>query len=158
MEELIKNNYKFTDSKDILNACKYIDYNSETGDIKHLLRANSNGSIDKDGYLIIKIKGRQYKAHRLAYAKYYNNPPMGVIDHINGIKTDNRILNLRDTSQKENCKNIKRSPNKDTKVIGVRLNKDIKKKKYEVKIMYKTYRFETIEQAVEFRKTNNYQI
>ena len=53
----------------ILEAAKCIDYNPETGEIKHLLRKNANGSFDKDGYLIIKIKGSIHKL--VFYTKNY---------------------------------------------------------------------------------------
>lgn len=50
-------------------------YDPKTGKIDRLNRKNSNGSYDKDGYLIIKFKGRQYKAHRLAWLLYYGILP-----------------------------------------------------------------------------------
>jgi|LakMenE01Jun11ns_1017448.scaffolds.fasta_scaffold9055776_2 hypothetical protein len=143
----------------ILEAAKFIDYNAETGEVKHLLRKNSNGSFDKDGYLIIKIKGKQYKAHRLAYAKYHNCIPNGVIDHINRIPSDNRIINLRDTTQHQNCLNVIRKPNHKTGIIGVYLdNTNGLKKKYATKILNKTYRFYTLQEAIDFRKNINYAI
>lgn len=143
----------------ILEAAKCIDYNPETGEIKHLLRKNANGSFDKDGYLIIKIKGKQYKAHRLAYAKYYNCIPDGVVDHINRTRTDNRISNLRDTTQHQNCLNVIRKPNDKTGIIGVYLdNTNGLKKKFATKILSKTYRFNTLQEAIDFRKNLNYAI
>ena len=52
------------------SECKYIrkhfTYNPDTGIITRNDRSNSNGSYDKDGYLIIKVKTRQIKAHRIA--------------------------------------------------------------------------------------------
>lgn len=76
----------------------------ENGKLSRTDRKNSNGSIDKDGYLIIKIKGKQYKAHRLVYAYFNNEFPKGEIDHINRNKLDNRIENLRVVSRIENIK------------------------------------------------------
>lgn len=54
---------------------KYFSIDTETGLITRRDRRNSNGSIDKDGYLILKIKRNQYKAHRIAWFLYYNKPP-----------------------------------------------------------------------------------
>jgi hypothetical protein len=51
---------------------KYFIYNQD-GTFTRTDRKNSNGSLDKDGYLIIKIKGKQYKAHRLVYAYLANS-------------------------------------------------------------------------------------
>lgn len=54
-------------------------------------RKNSNGSLDKDGYLIIKVKGKQFKAHRIVWLLHYGKFPLYEIDHINRNKLDNRI-------------------------------------------------------------------
>ena len=84
-------------------------YDSNTGVITSLTRKNSNGSIDKDGYLIIKFKGIQYKAHRIAWVLYYGRFPKDNIDHINNDRTDNRINNLRLLPQRLNCLNRDRN-------------------------------------------------
>lgn len=48
-------------------------------------------------------------AHRVAWAIHYGRWPSGVIDHINGVTSDNRIENLRDVSQEENIRAHHRS-------------------------------------------------
>lgn len=54
------------------------------------------GSKTSRGYKQIKISGFSYKAHRLAWTYMYGDIPEGFsIDHINGVKDDNRIENLR---------------------------------------------------------------
>jgi len=139
----------------IIEACKFIDYCPITGNIKHKLRRNSDGSLDKDGYLILKIKGKQFKAHRLAWTFYYGKEPNGVIDHINRIKTDNRIENLRDTTQQINILNTVRYPNKETGEIGIYIDKTSGlNKKYALKKNKKTYRFYTLEEALSFKNSN----
>ena len=149
-----KENYKFRDDSEIMEAIKSINYNGDTGKIEHKFRKNSNGSIDHYGYLILKIKGKQWKAHRLAWAKFYNKPPHGVIDHINGNKLDNRIVNLRDVNQSVNVKNTIKKPNKDTGFIGIHLTKNTAGllAKYTTKYNNKVYRFRDIEDAKNFRK------
>jgi hypothetical protein len=57
------------------------------------------------GYHTGKIDGRTFFAHRIAWALHYGAAPTGEIDHINGLKTDNRILNLRDATRGENQRN-----------------------------------------------------
>lgn len=52
------------------------------------------GSPHSLGYLKIKVKGKTYFAHRLAYLYYHGYLP-DQIDHMNRVKTDNRICNLR---------------------------------------------------------------
>lgn len=57
------------------------------------------------GYIRLFHRGRQYMAHRIAWALYYNKWPEHTIDHINRDGTDNRIENLRDVPQHVNNQN-----------------------------------------------------
>lgn len=117
-------------------------YDKNTGIFTRLNRKNSAGSIDHYGYLILKIKGRQYKSHRLAWLYCYGEMPPHNIDHINGIKTDNRITNLRSVPQSENNKNMTVATNNKTNMKGIWVDttKGLKKK-FATKIKGKTYRF-----------------
>ena len=63
------------------------------------------GSLDKAGYLCIRVHGKTYKAHRLAWLYVHGNMPAGEVDHINGVKADNRIENLRDVTKSANQQN-----------------------------------------------------
>ncbi len=140
--------------KDIMEAVKHIAYNPNTGEIKRINRKNSNGSVDYYGYLIIKIKGAQWKAHRLAWVKHYGHPPKYNIDHIDGNKLNNKINNLRDVPQVINIQSTKRKPNKETGYVGIYKDKSTKGliAKYTIRYNKKTYRFRNLENAVSFRK------
>jgi len=77
------------------------------------------GTLDKGGYVIIKVNKKAYKAHRLAWLYEYREMPSGHIDHVNHDRTDNRIDNLRDVSQAENNKNQRMYHTNTSGVTGV---------------------------------------
>ena len=62
-------------------------------------------SVNALGYGRVKINGKSVLAHRLAWALHYGEWPDGAIDHINGIKTDNRLCNLRLATRAQNQQN-----------------------------------------------------
>ena len=135
---------------DVINYIrKYFKYN-EDGTFTRTDRRGSNGSFDKDGYLIIKIKGKQYKAHRLVFAYFNGRFPNREIDHINRNRSDNRIENLRECTRQQNIANTKRTPNPKTGVVGIYYDTCTKglKKKYTFHFKGKTYRFLTLEEAL----------
>lgn len=64
------------------------------------------GTMDTRGYLSVKIKGKYYKVHRLVAEAFLPNPEnKPTVDHINRIKTDNRVSNLRWATYKEQSDN-----------------------------------------------------
>lgn len=88
---------------------KGFTYNPNTGDIfshtKKLIKGKNS-----DGYIIcnmsINNKTLSVRGHILAYYLYYGINP-NLIDHINGIRDDNKIINLRDVTHKKNNLNRK---------------------------------------------------
>lgn len=77
------------------------------------------GSRNAYGYLNIRLYKKQYLAHRLAWFYVYEVWPDGQIDHINGIRADNRIINLRCVSIAENRRNHAIPRDNSSGVIGV---------------------------------------
>lgn len=63
------------------------------------------GAINRKGYRQLSIGGQLYYAHRLVWFMEHGQFPIGVLDHINRIKDDNRISNLREVSHKQNMEN-----------------------------------------------------
>ena len=86
---------------------------------KHLNKVA--GSSHTKGYVTIGIKGRAYLAHRLAWLYVYGHFPQQM-DHINQIKDDNRIENLRECTDSQNRMNSKPLRN-STGFRGVTPNK-----------------------------------
>jgi hypothetical protein len=63
------------------------------------------GGLESDGAIRIKIDGKLYLAHRLAWFFFYGKWPDGCLDHINRKRADNRIKNLRLATRSENGQN-----------------------------------------------------
>lgn len=120
----------------------YLEYDSESGVFTNKASRTSNTVIGAvatckagNGYLGIHLEGRQYHAHRVAWLWHYGRWPDGVIDHINGDRSDNRIRNLRDVSIALNGQN-RFGPQKNNKsgFLGVMWNKAAQK--YAARIRY----------------------
>lgn len=78
------------------------------------------GGMDKYGYIVIVIDKVPYKAHRLAWLYVYGKWPVGDIDHIHGVRYDNRISQIRDVSRSANLYNQHRAKkNSLAGVLGV---------------------------------------
>ena len=64
------------------------------------------GSLSTEGYLKVTFKGKSYAVHRIAWKLSYGVDPE-IVDHINWVKTDNRLCNLRSVSHTQNSVNRK---------------------------------------------------
>lgn len=76
------------------------------------------GCDDGQGYIVIRIDGKPYKAHRLAWVYMTGEWPEPTTDHINGERADNCWRNLREASQSQNQAN-KRAVMSSTGYKGV---------------------------------------
>lgn len=85
------------------------------------------GCIDAAGYVVVRVFGRRFKSHRLVWLYVTGETPKGVIDHINGVKSDNRFSNLRDVTVQENLRNMPRQTNNKSGLPGVRWEKKVGK-------------------------------
>lgn len=77
------------------------------------------GGIEKNGYRRIRINGRRYLAHRLAWLYMHGDWPSDQIDHINRVQDDNRSANLRLANQALNNQNRGMSSNNSSGIKGV---------------------------------------
>jgi len=72
------------------------------------------------GYVIIHINKKNYRAHRLIWSWLYGKDPgINQIDHINMIRNDNRLINLRLANQSQNKCNVRAYKCNKTGVKGV---------------------------------------
>ena len=81
------------------------------------------GCENSNGYIRIKIDGQSYKSHRLAVLYCIGSWPVNQIDHIDGVRTNNSIFNLREATQTENVRNSRIFHNNTSGVKGVNWNK-----------------------------------
>jgi hypothetical protein len=92
-------------------VAELLDYHPETGEFAWKNAGYKTqpgqlaGGINNRGYRCIRVAGHKYLAHRLAWLLSYGEWPLGILDHANGIRTDNRITNLREASHYQNCCN-----------------------------------------------------
>ena len=105
-----------------------LTYEPETGVFRWRIARGSNapagavaGSYATSGHWLIRIDGRNYRAHRVAWLYFYGQWPKNYIDHINGVRDDNRISNLRDVTRSVNQQNLRTAQsNSSTGLLGVR--------------------------------------
>jgi hypothetical protein len=77
------------------------------------------GCKSKAGYIEIRVDGKLYRAHRLAWLYEKGYFPEYGLDHKDRIKHHNWILNLRELSQQCNVRNTGNRKNNTSSVKGV---------------------------------------
>jgi len=90
------------------------NYDPLAGLFTRLVKTNPSGNVGDianchsgNGYIGISIACKHYQSHRLAFLYMTGKWPKLDVDHINGIKDDNRWCNLRDVSRSVNQQNKK---------------------------------------------------
>lgn len=103
-----------------------LSYNRDTGDFTWVKPSGRRakvgsraGSLWPSGYIGIGFMGKRILAHRLAWFIHTGGWPVDDVDHINGVKTDNRICNLRAASRSQNMANTRRTARNTSGVKGV---------------------------------------
>ena len=102
-----------------------LKYNAETGALtwKHarsgIKKSGAAGCKRPDGYVQICIDRTIHKAHNLAWLFHHGAWPAKSVDHINGVRDDNRIANLRLATPQQQRFNAERAPNNTSGYSGV---------------------------------------
>ena len=152
-------------SLDLLNKC--FTYNEITGEFIKVMKFNWKGDLIKCkpkvvqtlnsyGYYQVNFKNKVYLVHRLiCYIMNGEYPDRDVdVDHINGVRTDNRWVNIRLVDRGENLKNVGMRSDNTTGIKGVHYEKS--SGKYFTFIYHNSKRvvlgrFNTIDEANEVR-------
>jgi len=106
-------------------ASEFIRYCPNTGvfyrfkRLKRRTEIKIAGTVYKENYIEITIKGRRYRAHRLAFLLMTKSWPKGYVDHIDRNGKNNRWCNLRQATPSENMMNRSIQKNSATGVPGV---------------------------------------
>lgn len=135
---------------------KALNYDPSTGIFTRKTKSSNQkpgvivGSKNRGGYLLAMINGKRYSLHRMAWLYFYGRMPVGDIDHINGVRDDNRIINLRECSRSKNCMNKKINSNNVSGVKGVGWHADSGKWRARIMTGYKSVflgLFDSVEDA-----------
>ena len=107
-----------------------INYDGATGNCTWAVaRRGTNGkgslagTLNSNGYIQICLERKIVLAHRLAWFLTNGILPKEEIDHINGNRSDNRIVNLREATRSENQQNAKLRKDNSSGTKGVVWNK-----------------------------------
>jgi hypothetical protein len=137
---------------------KVLSYDPETGILRWKVnkgpRARAGaiaGTPDGKGYIQVKVDYKLRRAHRIAWAITHGEWPKAEIDHINGVRDDNRLANLREATSAENKQNT-RTPRSHGKAGLLGVSWDAKRGAWHARIavggMQKSIgRFKTAEAA-----------
>jgi hypothetical protein len=76
------------------------------------------GSVNSRGYVRVRIGMSSYLVHRVVWMMANGSLP-DVLDHINGIRTDNRLENLRPSTALQNARHMRVGPTGGSICVGV---------------------------------------
>lgn len=103
---------------DSLHNC--LDYIPDKGILINKRSGKPGYVRNRDGMVIVTVKGQQYLAHRVIWLFEHNEWPSEDIDHKDGNRSNNHISNLRSVTREVNNQN-RRKPSKASKTgyLGV---------------------------------------
>jgi len=121
--------------KELLHYCPETGVFTRIARIQSINIGDIAGGVTSYGYWSILIDYKHYQAHRLAWIYVNGMWPKDYIDHINGIKNDNRIINLREANKSQNGQNKKKAhKNTSTGLLGASFHKITGKYASQIKV------------------------
>lgn len=90
----------------------------KTAKAKNINVTKEAGCLLPSGYRQVGVNGKKYYTHRIVYFMFFGVLPE-YLDHINCIRDDNRIENLRECTIEENNRNTKKRRNNTSGAKGV---------------------------------------
>ena len=122
----------------------WLRYDPETGRFSWKEKPSVGVSIGDDagwlapsGYCFVQIKGQAFALHRVAWLLETGSWPEDQIDHINGVRYDNRFSNLREATSRENSQNMVQ--HRDKRLPGASVHKPSGRWVCQVKVFGKVY-------------------
>lgn len=105
-----------------------LEYSPATGYIFWKKSRKKAGGVNKiTGYHTVRLKGKSYYTHRLAFL-FMGKPLPEEVDHINHIRDDNRWINLKEATTKSNKKNSPKRIDNTSGTTGVSF--DVRRNKW----------------------------
>lgn len=111
--------------------------------------------LNSKGYIQPGVMGKHVLLHRLIWLREMGEWPKEQVDHINGIRTDNRIENLREATNQENCKNQRIRKNNTVGCMGINKRPNYEKWRVRINTVDKRVHigdFNSLEEAIAARK------
>ena len=150
-------------------ALKLFRYDYETGvlywrwrvnsRVPKTLEAGAQRKSNSDGYLNVSVNGRNYPVHRVVMLMCYGFCGEGLdVDHINHVRNDNRLVNLRFVTHGGNMRNKSVSSKNTSGITGVCFLKARKKYMAQISVDWETIYlgcFDTLEEAAAARAEAN---
>lgn len=141
---------------------RYLSYDEHTGQLTWIKKPSKKtiinsraGNNNKSGYRTITLFNKKYPEHHIVWLWWYGKLPEEHIDHINHIRDDNRVSNLREVSIGENARN-RTKRNSKVNEVGIWFCK--RRKRYIAEITFKGKKvfqrsYEDVEEAIQARET-----
>lgn len=150
-------------------ALELFRYDYETGvlywrwrvnnSVPKTLEAGTQRKSNSDGYLTVQVHGRNYPVHRIVMLMCYGFYGEGLeVDHINHVRNDNRLCNLRFVTRSGNRRNQSVNSKNTSGVTGVYFSKTRKKYIAQISVDRETIYlgiFKTLEEAAAARAEAN---